>query len=188
MSDVLAAVLRQPIDWTALPSDTPASVRRLLRRCLEKDRSARLGDMGTARLEIDEARAGDDVAAMEPRAAQLRWRWMSASLALLSVVLAATLTGWPAREVAVNDSVLRFTLVDDPAMQIRFTTQPFAASPDGKTIVFSAAAGSNGLWARSTTRRPGSCPGPRAACSRPSLPMVSGSRSSCRTTSCGRFG
>ena len=149
MSDVLAAVLRQPIDWTALPSDTPASVRRLLRRCLEKDRSARLGDMGTARLEINEARAGDEVAVVEPRATQRRWRWMSAGLALLSVVLASALIWWPAREVAVNDSVLRFTLVDDPTMQIRFTTQPFAASPDGKTIVFSAAAGSSGLWVRS---------------------------------------
>jgi hypothetical protein len=149
MSDVLAAVLRQPIDWTALPSDTPASVRRLLRRCLEKDRSTRLGDMGTARLELNEARAGDEVTAVSPRAGQKSWRWMSAGLALLSVVLASALIGWPAREVAVNDSVLRFTLVDDPTMEIHFGTQPFATSPDGKTIVFSAAAGSSGLWARS---------------------------------------
>ncbi len=39
ISDSLAAVLRQDVDWTALPGDTPASVRRLLARCLERDPS-----------------------------------------------------------------------------------------------------------------------------------------------------
>src|SRR5262249_27675759 len=42
VSDVLAAVLRQEIDWTALPADTPAGVRRLLARCLERDPKHRL--------------------------------------------------------------------------------------------------------------------------------------------------
>jgi serine/threonine protein kinase len=153
MSDVLAAVLRQPIDWTALPTETPASVRRLLRRCLEKERGGRLGDMSSARLEINDALAGDDASttsgAIAPPTDQRLWRWMSAGLALLAVGLASALLGLPAREITPDESVLRFTLVDDPNMQIRFTTQPFATSPDGKTIVFSAAAGSNGLWARS---------------------------------------
>ena len=38
VSDTLAAVLRADIDWNALPESTPSSVRRLLRRCLERDR------------------------------------------------------------------------------------------------------------------------------------------------------
>ena len=37
VADTLAAVLRQDIDWTALPASTPASVRRLLARCLDRD-------------------------------------------------------------------------------------------------------------------------------------------------------
>ena len=37
VSDTLAAVLEREPDWNALPADTPSSVRRLLRRCLEKD-------------------------------------------------------------------------------------------------------------------------------------------------------
>src|SRR5687767_1482475 len=37
ISDVLAAVLRQDIEWAALPADVPAPVHQLLRRCLERD-------------------------------------------------------------------------------------------------------------------------------------------------------
>ena len=36
VTDVLAAIVSREPDWAALPSDTPPSVRRLLRRCLQK--------------------------------------------------------------------------------------------------------------------------------------------------------
>lgn len=55
VSDTLASVLRGEPAWSALPSDTPDAVRRLLRRSLEKDRRRRLPDIAVARLEIDEA-------------------------------------------------------------------------------------------------------------------------------------
>ena len=42
VSDTLVAVLRDEPDWKALPSATPANVRDILERCLEKDRKARL--------------------------------------------------------------------------------------------------------------------------------------------------
>ena len=38
-----------------LPAQTPAPIRTLLRRCLEKDRKRRLADAADARLEIEEA-------------------------------------------------------------------------------------------------------------------------------------
>ena len=55
VSHVLASVLKTDPDWTALPADTPAPIRRLLRRCLEKDRKRRLDSAADARLEIEEA-------------------------------------------------------------------------------------------------------------------------------------
>jgi serine/threonine protein kinase/Tol biopolymer transport system component len=55
VSDTVASVLKSQPDWTALPNDTPAAIRRLLRRSLEKDPRRRLSDMADARLEIDEA-------------------------------------------------------------------------------------------------------------------------------------
>jgi serine/threonine-protein kinase len=53
-SDVLAAVLRQDVDWTALPADVPAGVYRVLRRCLDRDQRKRLGAIGDARFDLDE--------------------------------------------------------------------------------------------------------------------------------------
>jgi Tol biopolymer transport system component len=54
-SDTIAAVLDREPDWSALPAETPARIRRLLERCLEKDPRSRLRDIGDARLEIDDA-------------------------------------------------------------------------------------------------------------------------------------
>ncbi len=54
-SDTIAAVLEREPDWSGLPAHTPAGIRRLLQRCLEKDPKRRLRDIGDARLEIEEA-------------------------------------------------------------------------------------------------------------------------------------
>jgi serine/threonine-protein kinase len=55
ISDTLASVLKEEPDWSRLPAETPPAIRRLLRRCLAKDRRQRLGDAGAARLELSEA-------------------------------------------------------------------------------------------------------------------------------------
>jgi serine/threonine protein kinase len=55
VSDTLASVLKTEPDWNALAPTTHPAIRRLLRRCLEKDRRRRLSDAADARLEIDEA-------------------------------------------------------------------------------------------------------------------------------------
>src|SRR5688572_14154243 len=54
VSDILAAVLGREPDWAALPQTTPASVRILLHRCLEKEPRRRLHDIADARIEIDD--------------------------------------------------------------------------------------------------------------------------------------
>ncbi len=56
-TDVLAAVVTTEPDWTRLPAETPAAIRTLLRRCLEKNRARRLDSSMAARLEIDDALA-----------------------------------------------------------------------------------------------------------------------------------
>jgi serine/threonine-protein kinase len=48
ISDTLAAVLRQDVDWMALPASTSVPVRRLLVRCLDRDVRRRLRDIGEA--------------------------------------------------------------------------------------------------------------------------------------------
>jgi serine/threonine-protein kinase len=87
-SDTLASVLKGQPDWTALPSDTPVSVRRLLRRSLEKDPKRRLSDMGDARLEIDEA---DESTGAEGTQQTVEPRGTSRFRAVLAWTIAATL-------------------------------------------------------------------------------------------------
>ena len=59
VSDTLAYVLTKEIDWTTLPAETPAALRDLLRRCLERDQKRRLRDIGDARFELEDRQAVD---------------------------------------------------------------------------------------------------------------------------------
>jgi branched-chain amino acid transport system substrate-binding protein len=51
----LAAIQGRDPDWEMLPAGTPATVRKLLRRCLAKDPDRRMRDIGDARIELEEA-------------------------------------------------------------------------------------------------------------------------------------
>jgi Tol biopolymer transport system component len=55
VTDVLAAVIRQEIDFESLPQMTPPAIRRLLQRCLERSPQDRLHDIADGRLEFDAA-------------------------------------------------------------------------------------------------------------------------------------
>jgi Tol biopolymer transport system component len=57
-SDTIAAVLGANVDWTALPADVPASVLKLVSRCLERNPKSRLRDIGDARLHLDDEPSG----------------------------------------------------------------------------------------------------------------------------------
>jgi Tol biopolymer transport system component len=65
ITDVLARLIERDPDWTLLPSETTADMRKLLARCLTKDAKARLRDIGEARIAIDDAIAGPATAAVD---------------------------------------------------------------------------------------------------------------------------
>ena len=82
ISDVLAAVLRQEIDWAALPADAPPSVRRLLRRCLERDPKRRLRDIGDALPDLEttaDALSGTIIVPPPPSRLRLWTGWVAAA-------------------------------------------------------------------------------------------------------------
>jgi Tol biopolymer transport system component len=88
VSDTLAAVLTSEPDWSALPPETPAGVRRVLRRCLERDSKKRLHDIADARIEMD-----DRGAAEAPPITPTRGRpWRAAAAARAAAALAAFVT------------------------------------------------------------------------------------------------
>jgi hypothetical protein len=55
--EVLAHILDREPDWSAIPARTTSGIRKVLGRCLQKDRGRRLADISDARFEIEEAQA-----------------------------------------------------------------------------------------------------------------------------------
>ena len=51
ISETLASVLKTDLNLDALPADTPRGLRRVLSRCIQKDRADRSRDIGDVRLE-----------------------------------------------------------------------------------------------------------------------------------------
>jgi serine/threonine protein kinase/Tol biopolymer transport system component len=146
LTDTLAAVIMREPDWAALPPDTPPPVRRLLRRCLRRDRRARLADASTARIEIDEARSQPD-AELRPssQAVGRRERRLWGSAVGLLALLALAALVWALGPAAGEAPEMRLQ-VETP-----FTTAPlqFALSPDGRHLVFVASGdGQQRLWLR----------------------------------------
>jgi serine/threonine protein kinase/WD40 repeat protein len=58
VSDTISVILSSEPAWKSVPVGTPAGIRRVLRRCLEKDLVRRLHDIADARLEIHDTVAG----------------------------------------------------------------------------------------------------------------------------------
>ena len=151
VSHVLASVLKSEPDWSALPSDVPPSIRRLLRRCLQKDPRRRLADAGDARLEIEEAASRTEEIEPRPTALQ-RMVWVPWTLvAALVVAIALLLLRWTTREEAGAPPVdVEARLgADAPLSQTTFGPS-IALSPDGSALVFVAEpnAGERQLYVR----------------------------------------
>jgi serine/threonine-protein kinase len=112
VSDVLAAVLTREVDWTALPRETPAGVRRLLRRCLDRDPRTRLRDIGEARVAVG---PGESTPAPAEAEGRPRGRGVSTWVALfggVSALLAGLAAGFvvPRAETIQPKPLVRFVL------------------------------------------------------------------------------
>jgi TolB-like protein len=103
--EVLSNVLKGEPDWDALPPTTPATVRSLLRRSLQKDPSRRPPKIADARFQIEEAlKALNDGGRVTTR----RW-WAAGLAAAVGLVAAGTLLGRnPARPTDAPSAVQPF--------------------------------------------------------------------------------
>src|SRR5262245_27224922 len=145
VSDTLAFILTREPDWATLPEDTPPPIRRLLRRCLEKDRTRRLDSAAAARLEIEEALApsavdGVTTPLVPARAAWSRTiPWTLAAL-MLGLAIAVVLLWAPWRaEKPVDRPVARLDvdLGTDVSLPPPSTFgSSIAISPDGTRLVY----------------------------------------------------
>ena len=145
VSDTLAAVLRAEPDQNALPAATPASVRRLLRRCLEKNPKRRLADIRDARLELDESSA--EPLAETPRAGRRSpWRERIAwSLAVVGLVVAIAAAARLWRRETPSVPTAQFAILPPNGTAFAPDADTVAVAPDGRSVVF-AAGGSDAPW------------------------------------------
>ena len=141
-TDILAAILTREPDPQALPPETPASMRRLLDRCLRKRRSDRLRNIGDARLDLlDEASPWiERDEAYERSQGDRRWPLLLAGLAggaLALVLLWPFLSG--GSEPTAEPVHLELTLPEPWVLRGQGWSGPsLALSPDGGTLVYVA--------------------------------------------------
>ncbi len=160
VSHVLAAVLKDTPDFSALPAGTPERIVNLLRRCLRKKPRERLQAIGDARVVIEEVLADPHrderhtagSAAASPAAVRAaRLAWVVAATGLAAAVFFATLWLGAGRGDAPSH-VLHAAIVAPEGMAFGDT---FALSPDGRRIVFEVfdqKTGARALWLRALDR------------------------------------
>ncbi len=143
-ADTLASVLGKELDWNGLPPDTPPSIRRLLRRCLEKDRRKRLDSAADARLEIEDTLMPPAGERPSSRSAASRARPAGAlTWFVTGVLVAAAIVGgvsWPwnrTRPPAAPVSRLDAQVGADAFLSFDLG-DAIALSPDGALVAFVA--------------------------------------------------
>jgi Tol biopolymer transport system component len=153
IADTLAFIITKEPDWNALPADTPAGVRRLLRRCLHKDRKRRLADIADARLEIDDAVASTSemVPAVSPFAT---WRLIVVGT-VAGLIIGATTTAlvWNRRpaQSPTPGAVARMVIALPPGdrLGVALDRSRLAISHDGRRLAYVASrAGTEQLFLR----------------------------------------
>jgi serine/threonine protein kinase/tetratricopeptide (TPR) repeat protein len=90
VSDTIAAVLEREPDWQTLPPSTPAKIRDLLRRCLQKDSQRRPRDFRDLRIQLEEA----------PTTATSRPWWLrrtAVGIAAVALIVLLVAAGWSYR-------------------------------------------------------------------------------------------
>jgi serine/threonine protein kinase len=133
VSHTLAGVLRDPIGFNKLPGETPAAVRGLLRRCLDRNVKNRLRDIGEARIAIETALVGETLLLEgTPKPGGARRPWLAWSVAAVLVVGLAPVAFLHLREnPPAPTAPLRFHI---PAPQ-GANAAPHL-SPDGRNAAF----------------------------------------------------
>jgi serine/threonine protein kinase len=132
VTDTLAAVVMKEPDWSLLPAATPAHVRVLLRRCLQKDPRQRLRDIGDARISVEEvlSNAAESLltAGIAYPMARRAVPWLAAGL--FAGALIGALAFW--KMASKPKYSMHFSAVTDFA---GIQAQP-AISPDDRSLAF----------------------------------------------------
>jgi eukaryotic-like serine/threonine-protein kinase len=147
-TEILAGILKGEPDWNHLPPPTAEAVRRLLRRCLEKNDRRRLRDFRDIALEIDDARQSaqnDRRLSMPIQEGRQSRAWMiSAGVTALITAVLVVMGFQVLYPQHPDSSVYRssINLPDGTHFPFSPTSESpagrFALSPDGRRLAFIA--------------------------------------------------
>jgi Tol biopolymer transport system component len=143
VSDVLAQVLTWEPDWNRVP----ATVRRLLRSCLQKDPKQRLKGIGDWQCLLDEER-GDQEVTRRPEGLP---HWGMAVAGVIIGIAAAAGWGWLHPAPAADSRTYNLEIVppDGESLYQEAVSGFQAISPDGRTLAFIAESkGTRHIWVR----------------------------------------
>ena len=147
VTDTIVKIVEREPQWSALPEATPSSIRRLLRRCLQKDPDRRLRDIGDARIELDEigdTASSDESVAAGGGATRSRRTWVAGVLAI--AVLGAVLWNLRPEPRRASDSVAHLIVSLSPSDGLAYGESDLgiqgrggsavAVSPDGTQLAY----------------------------------------------------
>ena len=142
VSEVIAAVIMSPVDFSSLPASLPSRVRSLVRRCMEKDPRKRLRDIGEARIALEETLAGvadesaPGTAGTTPRASGSSRRTIAFAAATGAAFAAALgALGWLSfRPAPLPVKVHRFEIPAVGPFRSENQTRIAVISPDGSSV------------------------------------------------------
>jgi serine/threonine protein kinase len=146
VSDTLAAVIKDPPNWSLLPANTPGRLRVLVQRCLQKEPRQRLQAIGDARISIDELLAGapepspsTTLAAAPTQPPVAKWRsilpWGLA--ALLAAALLFSIRAFRESSNSSSHNAIELSLFIPTDQTLETLNGPaFAVSPDGSRIAY----------------------------------------------------
>jgi eukaryotic-like serine/threonine-protein kinase len=140
-ADTLAAVLHGDVDGSRLPPSTPPALRQLVSRCLERNPTRRLRDIGEARVALEDlGLASAPVAAlrnMSGRPAVLAGRAIVPAIAAAVGAASVAVVLWPGRPSSAPQ-ITRFVLAMPAAQTLLLDPQSrdLAITPDGTRVIY----------------------------------------------------
>ena len=152
-TDSIGAVLHKDLDLDRLPPETPANVRRVLDRCMVRDRNLRFRDIGDVRVELLAPAAEATMLTSAPR----RSRGPIAVAAVLAIacvgLVIAVLSIMGQRSGGTDIPPVRLSIEPPAGANFRLSgdlSGPAVISRDGKRVIFAASTKNNTrrLWVR----------------------------------------
>jgi serine/threonine-protein kinase len=138
VSDTLAAVLRDEPDWSALPADVPPTLRTALEGCLQKDRTACVGEVGTVRFLLNDHRVTSSDLPSTPTAERRSSRGVALASTVLLMVGAGVVGIMSSSRHESPRPIVRFSIPLGDLTLSNVGRRQIAISPDGTQVIFAA--------------------------------------------------